>query len=139
MKERIKKANKTYCDGHEQEGIKVCCWEKMPGWQSFLKGEISEAELCEQAKEELAQLDQAFSKYLHDDESKDQPGKIQEGPLGEKARIANRIYRQACVDSGMSLCFFKNFDTWQHFVHGEIGEQEFYERAREEISKIRAG
>ncbi len=138
MKERIKKANKTYCDGHEQEGIKVCCWEEMPGWQKFLKGEITEAQLCDQAKEELAELDQTFGKYLRHDEDEDRPEPPKDGPLGEKVRIANKIYRKACVDSGMSLCFFKNFATWQQFVHGEIGESEFYERAREEIRKIGA-
>ena len=139
MKERTKKANKTYCDGHDQKGIKVCSWEKMPGWQKFLKGEITETELCDQAKEELAELDQAFGKYLHNDENKDHAEPPQEGPLGEKVKTANKIYRQACVDSGMSPCFFKNFATWQQFVHGEIAESEFYERAREEISKLRAG
>jgi hypothetical protein len=61
-----------------------------------------------------------------------------EDPLGEKVRIANKIYRKACVDSGMSFCFFKNFDNWQRFVHGEIAEDEFYERAREEIRKSAA-
>jgi hypothetical protein len=138
MKERIKKANKTYCDGHDEKGIKVCRWENMPGWQKFLKGEITEDQLCDQAKEELTQLDQAFGKYLHKDENEDHPEPPKDGPLGEKVKIANKIYRQACVDSGMSLCFFKNFDTWQHFVHGEIGESEFYEKAREEISKLKA-
>jgi len=138
MKERIKKANKTYCDGHDQEGIKVCSWEKMPGWQKFLKGEITEDQLSDQAKEELAQLDQAFGKYLHDDDDKSHPEPPADGPLGEKAKIANKIYRQACVDSGTSPCFFKNFATWQQFVHGEIGESEFYERARGEISELKA-
>ena len=139
MQERVKKANKTYCDGHDQEGVKVCSWEKMPGWQKFLKGEITETELSDQAKEELSELDQAFGKYLRSDKDKDSPEESQEDLLGEKVRIANRIYREACVDSGMSLCFFKNFATWQQFVHGEIEESEFYERAREEIRKIAAG
>jgi len=139
MQERVKKANKTYCDGHEQEGVKVCSWENMPGWQKFLKGEITATQLSEQAKEELAELDQAFGKYLRNEDDKDLPEPARDGPLSEKVRIANKIYRKACVDSGMSLCFFKNFVTWQQFVHGEIEENEFYERAREEIRKIGAG
>ncbi len=137
-RERIKKANKTYCDGHDQEGIKICSWEKMPGWQKFLKGEITETQLCDEAKRELAELDQAFGKYLRSDKDEDSPEPSNEDSLGEKVRIANKIYRTACVDSGMSLCFFKNFATWQEFVHGEIGEDEFYEKAREEIRKITA-
>ena len=138
MRERVKKANKTYCDGHEQEGVKVCSWENMPGWQKFLRGEITETELSDQAKEELAELDQAFGKYLRNEGEEDLPELARDGPLGEKVRIANKIYRKACVDSGRSLCFFKNFATWQQFVHGKIEESEFYERAREEIRKIGA-
>jgi hypothetical protein len=138
--ERVKKANKTYCDGHAQEGMKVCSWENMPGWQKFLNGEITETQLSAQAKEELTELNESFGKYLRSDKDKDkglsEPSK--DDPLGEKVRIANKIYRKACVDSGMSLCFFKNFVTWQKFVHGEIGEDDFYERAREEIRKIGA-
>ena len=138
MQERVKKANKTYCDAHEQEGVKVCSWENMPGWQKFLKGEITETQLSDEAKEELAELDQAFGKYLRNEGDKDLPEPAKDDPLGEKVRIANKIYKKACVDSGKSLCFFKNFATWQQFVHGEIGESEFYERTREEILKIAA-
>jgi len=138
--ERVKKANKTYCDGHDQEGIQVCSWENMKGWQKFLKGEINEAELSAQAKEELAELNEAFGKYLKSDKDDDKklPEPSKEDPLGEKVRVASKIYRKACVDSGMSPCFFKNFVTWQKFVHGEIAEDDFYERAREEIRKIAA-
>ena len=136
MQERIKKANKTYCDGHDQEGIKVCSWENMPGWQKFLKGEIDETQLSAEAKQELAELDQSFGKYLRTDKDKDLTEPAEDDPLGEKVKIANKIYRKACVDSGMSPCFFKNFATWQQFVHGEIEEADFYEKAREEIRKI---
>lgn len=136
MTERVKKANKTYCDGHEQEGIEVCNWEEMPGWQMYMKGEISEAELSDRAKEELAELDQTFGKYLRKDEDKPGPQQQEDRPADDKVGVAKRIYRKVCVDSGMSPCFFKNFSTWQQFVHGELGEAEFYEKAREEIRKI---
>ena len=71
--ERIKKANRTYCDGHAQEGIKICRWENMPGWQKFLKGEITETQLSVEAKQELAELDQAFGKYLRSDDGQRYP------------------------------------------------------------------
>ena len=139
MRERIKKANKTYCDEHDRQGIETCCWEKMPGWQSFLKGEITEGELCEQAREELSQLDSTFGKYLRDDDDAGDRAEAEaKDPLGEKAKIANRIYRQACADSGQSNCFFNNFSVWRQFVHGEMPESEFYEKAREEIGKAAA-
>ncbi len=144
--ERTKKANKTYCDGHAQEGIKICSWEKMPGWQKFLKGEITETQLSAQAKEELAELDEAFGKYLRPEKDREhqgppeeeKPSGEKEDPVGEKVRTANKIYRKACVDSGTNFCFFKNFATWQEFVHGEMAEADFYEKAREEIRKIAA-
>ncbi len=136
--ERIKKANRTYCDGHDQEGIKICSWEKMPGWQKFLKGEITEAELSSQAQKELSELDQAFGKYLRADKDKKTSELPKEDPLGEKVKIANKIYRKACVDSGRNFCFFNNFSAWQDFVKGEMGEAEFYEKALEEIRKIAA-
>ncbi len=136
MQERVKKANKTYCDAHDEKGVKVCSWEKMPGWQKFLKGEITETQLSDEAKEELAELDQAFGKYLRNEKDEDHREPEKDGPPDEKVRIAGKIYRKACIDSGKSLCFFKNFATWQGFVHGEIGESEFYEKAREEISEI---
>lgn len=138
MTERIKKANKTYCDGHEQEGIEVCSFEEMPGWQLYMKGEIGEDELPERARKELAEMDQTFGKYLREDEGSSSRKDKEKEPLDERAEIAKRIYRKVCVDSGMSPCFFKNFSTWQQFVHGEIGEAEFYEKAREEIRKIGA-
>jgi hypothetical protein len=101
-----------------------------------LKGEITKTQLCKPSKEELAGLYQVFSKYLCNDEDNEHPEPPKEGPLGGKVRIANKLYRQACVDSGVSLCFFKNFSTWQQFVHGEIEETEFYVKALEEIRKL---
>jgi hypothetical protein len=139
MKERVKKANKTYCDGHEQKGVKVCSWEKMAGWQKFLKGEITETQLSAEAQKELVELDQAFGKYLRNEGDEDLHEPAKDEASEEKVKIANKIYKKVCVDSGMSPCFFKNFATWQQFVHGEIEESEFYERAREEIRKIAAG
>lgn len=136
MTERVKKANKAYCDGHQEEGIEVCSWEDMPGWQMYLKGEITEEELSDRAREELAEMDQTFGKYLRKDEDEQHREQPKKDPLGEKVKTANRIYRKVCVDSGLSPCFFKNFSTWQQFVHGEMGETEFYEKAREEIRKI---
>ena len=97
------------------------------------KGEITVTHFCERSKEERAKLYQVFSKYLCDDEDKELP---KDGPLEGKVKVANKLYRQACEDSGVSLCFFKNFVTWQQFVHGEIEETVFYVKALEEIRKL---
>lgn len=100
------------------------------------KAEITKARLSECSKEEFSGLCQVFSKYLRDDDDKEHPELSKADPLGGKAKIANRLYRQACVDSGVSLRFFNNFDAWRRFVHGEIEETEFYAKAIEEISKL---
>ncbi|MHC1725786.1 MAG: hypothetical protein AB9866_07250 [Syntrophobacteraceae bacterium] len=134
--ERAKKANKTYCDGHGQHGIEPCNWEEMPGYDKFLKGEITESELSRQAKEELAQLTKSFSKYLQVDTEKENRAASETRSKEEKAKIANKIYRKACGESGKDLCFFKNFTAWQEFVNGDLKDDEFYEKALDEIKKV---
>ncbi|MCE5334774.1 MAG: hypothetical protein LLG06_09290 [Desulfobacteraceae bacterium] len=136
-RKRIAHAKKTYCEGADQAGVEVCSWENMPGWDSFMKGEIDEAQLSEQAREDLAELNQTFGKYLKSDKEENVSETIDGSDLArERAKTASKIYRQACVDSGKNLCFFKNFLTWQEFVHGGMEEREFYQRAMEEIHKL---
>jgi hypothetical protein len=100
------------------------------------KDKITKTHACERSKVELAQLYQVFNKYLCYDEDNAYSEMPEDGPFGGKVKIANKLYRQACVDSGVSFCFFKNFKTWQQFVHGEIEETEFYVKALEEIREI---
>jgi hypothetical protein len=134
--ERIIQANKAYCEEHEQqEGVEICSWENMPGWNRFLNGEITESQLSDQAREEVSQFAQTFSKYTKVDKEKKDPSSDDDPIRKERARIANRIYKKACTDSGKSFCFFKNFSSWQKFVHGEIDEAEFYKSAAEDIRK----
>lgn len=134
--ERAKKANKVYCDAHGKQDVEPCNWEEMSGYDKFLKGEISESELSRQAREELAQLTKSFSKYLQVDTEKESRAASETRSKEEKAKIANRIYRKACSESGKDLCFFKNFTAWQEFVNGDLNDDELYENAMEEIKKI---
>jgi hypothetical protein len=99
------------------------------------KDEMKRARFCERSKDELANLYQVFDKYLRDD-NKEQAWPPKNSPFGEKPKVANRLYRQACADLGVSLCFFKNFGAWQQFVHGEMEETEFYVKALEEIRRF---
>lgn len=136
--DRIKHANKTYCEGHAAEGNEICSWEHMPGWKSFLKGEIDESKLSDQAREEIESLSQTFSKFTRTDKEKEEKvaeAAAEDAVSMQRAKIASKIYRKACVDSGKNLCFFKNFDTWQEFVHGSMAEEEFYKKAMEEVKK----
>lgn len=131
--ERIKHANEVYCRECEKNGISVCSWEDQPAYASFVSGEIDEKQLFEMARQEMASFAQTFHQKAAVAEEL-LSGK--NAPEREKARIANKIYKQACSESGKDFCFFNNFLTWQEFVHGEIEGDEFYRRAVEEVRKM---
>jgi len=136
-KKRIARANEIYCDVAEQKGIRVCSWEGMSGFDSFVDGQTTEADLAEQAREEMAQLARTFSKYTIVTE-KDTSVEKEKDARQVKVKAANKIYKKACTDSGRSLCFFKDFNSWQDFVDGRIGDAELYNKAVEEIEKMLA-
>jgi len=100
------------------------------------RAETTKTQFGERSREELANRHQVFVKYLCHDEDKDRLAPPKDGPIEKKVKIANKLYRQACVDSGVSLCFFRNFAAWQRFIRGEIEENEFYLKAIEEIHKL---
>jgi hypothetical protein len=131
--ERVIKANGVFCEACEKQGLKVCSFEEMPGYVSFVEGNMSEGQLSEQAKQEMAQFARTFSKYAVI--SKDTSVADEKSAKRQKAKVANKIYKKACVDSGKSICFFKNFSSWQEYVEGRIGDGELYERAVEEVRK----
>jgi len=130
--ERIKHANEVYCRECDKNGISVCSWEAQPGWNSFVGGDIDESQLSEVARQEMANFAQTFRKEAVVAEGAAK-GDAEER---EKAKVANKIYKQACIESGKDFCFFNNFLTWQEFVHGEMGNDEFYQRAVEEVRKM---
>lgn len=43
----------------------------------------------------------------------------------DRARKANRIYKQACEDVGLKSCFFDNFGVWSRYVEGKMSDDEF--------------
>ncbi len=131
--ERIIKANKTFCEACEKLDLKVCSFEEMPGFTNFVEGNITEDQLSEQARQEMSQFARTFSKYAVVNSNASAAN--EESERKQKAKLANKIYRKACVDTGKSFCFFKNFSSWQEFVEGRIGDEELYERAVEEVRK----
>jgi hypothetical protein len=46
----------------------------------------------------------------------------------ERAKRANKIYRQVCNQAGLETCFFNNFGSWSDYVGGKINEEEFREK-----------
>jgi len=134
-KKRIVKATKAFCDEAENKDLEICSWEEMPGFDSFVEGRITEAELAEQAQDEMAQFVKKFEKYTVIQRDVSTVDEKKEAKL-KKAKVANKIYRKACAETGKSLCFFNNFTSWQEFVEGRIGDGELYDKAREEIEKL---
>jgi hypothetical protein len=68
-----------------------------------------------------------FGKYLATE--KEEPKfSCEEKKKRDRARRANKIYRQVCSDTGLKKCFFSNFGIWSDFVTGKMSEAEFMER-----------
>lgn len=128
------KATKAFCEATEEAGIEICSWEDMPGYKSFVDGEITEDQLGEQAAEEISQISKTFSKFTV--VQKDETPAEKESAVRKKAKDASRIYKKACADSGKDLCFFKNFISWQDFVEGRIDDSALYEKAVEEVRQL---
>jgi hypothetical protein len=136
QKERAIHANKVFCKACEENGLKVCSWENFSAWKEFVDGKIGENQLVEQAEDELKQFRDTFQKYtIVSSEEVDQTSK-EKDVRNERAKLANKLYKKACTDSGMNNCFFKDFGTWSDYVHGKIGETEFLEKAEMEVKKM---
>jgi hypothetical protein len=98
-------------------------------------GKIDDDQLTERAREELKDIVEIFGKYIAVEEKPPVPS-TQQSLQEERAKLANKIYRKVCMDSGLNNCFFKNFATWSDYIHGRISEAEFLEQARLEVQKM---
>ena len=137
MKARISLANRLFHNTCGQEGMKVCTWEDFSAWKEYVDGQISDPELQDRAKAELDDFHKRFGKYVIVEE--EEPKSAKTDPIKRaRAKLANKIYRKACEDAGMELCFFSNFKTWSDFVGGVIGESDFYQQAKIEVAKMMA-
>jgi hypothetical protein len=116
-------------------GIKISAWQHFTAWNKYVEGEIDQAQLNAEARQEIDQLSRSFGKYLVI-EKDDVNDNLLDEEKKERAAQANRIYRKACKDAGVAVHFFRNFSTWSDFVNGKIGESEFYERAMAELKAL---
>lgn len=134
--ERAVRANELFQKVCEKCGIRVSNWMDFAAWKSYVRGDIEERKLSEQAKKEVEDLSNKFGKYVIIKE--EEPESLREYPVErERAGLANKIYRKICHDMGLTLCFFSDFSTWSDYVKGKIGESEFYEKAKAEAEKMR--
>ncbi len=134
--ERVNRANRVYCQACEENGVKVCSWESFSAWKEYVDGKIAEPELTQRAREEVKHFTDTFKKYTIVDKEEASPGDEAEAQKALRAKKANKIYKQACTESGLSLCFFNNFSSWSDYVQGKIDDEQFQKLAHFEAGKM---
>ncbi len=115
----------------EKDELTVAC-------SPFLAGDgMGRNPMDEQAKGSLEQYSQTFGKYLSE---KDGEKKFteEERQRRERAKKANRIYKQVCEDLQLSACFFNNFGDWSEYVDGRMSDAEFQGHAITRAQKMMA-
>jgi hypothetical protein len=127
-------AARVFCRLCEEHKIKTCSWEKSPAWREYVEGKIDEVELALRAEANIRD----FVKMVWESgDSKAPAVKVSQDQKAQRAKIANKIYRNACTKSGLNNCFFKNFETWSEYVNGMMDEDAFIESAIFEVLEIK--
>ena len=94
----------------------------------FAAGDMGQISFDEQAQQSFEQYSQTFGKYLSGKEvNKDFSEEQREKK--ERAKKANKIYKQVCEDLQLSACFFSNFGDWSEYVDGKMSDAEFQDHA----------
>ncbi len=102
----------------EKEIPGVTCSQFLAG------GDMGQNPMDEQAERSFGQYSQTFGKYLSDKEG-DKNFSEEDKLKKERAKKANRIYKQVCEDLRLSACFFSNFGDWSEYVGGRMSDDEF--------------
>jgi len=105
----------------EKDEFKATC-------SQFASGDMGQNPLDEQARRSFEQYSQTFGKYLSDKEG-EKSFSEEEKLRRERAKKANRIYKQVCEDLRLNAFFFNNFGDWSEYVDGRMGDAEFYGHA----------
>ncbi|MGC9194545.1 MAG: hypothetical protein ACP5IL_03720 [Syntrophobacteraceae bacterium] len=53
----------------------------------------------------------------------------------KRAKRANEIFRSVSQSAGLEAFFFDKFLVWSDYVEGKLGDEEFTQRVREEVSR----
>ena len=104
---------------------------------SQLSGGVGQNPLAGQAGTGFEQYTQTFGKYLSDKEG-DKNFSEEEKLRKERAKKANRIYKQVCEDLHMNACFFNNFGDWSEYIGGRMSEAEFQGHAMTRAQQMAA-
>jgi hypothetical protein len=90
----------------------------------FTGVEMGQGPLGGQAGTGIEQYSQTFGKYLSD-KGGEKNFSEEEKVRRERAKKANRIYKQVCEDLRLNACFFNNFFDWSEYVGGRMSDAEF--------------
>lgn len=102
----------------------------------FIDGGIDQSSFDEQARRGLEQYSQTFGKYLSDKDG----AKISddEKMRRDRAKKANKIYKQVCEDLRLKACFFSNFGDWSDYIEGKMSDAEFESHAQDRAQQMMA-
>ena len=101
----------------EKEELEATC-------SQFSGGDQGQNLLDGQAKINFEQYSQTFGKYLSEKEGEKNFSE-EEKLRRQRAKKANRIYKQVCEDLRLSACFFNNFGDWSEYIDGRMSDAEF--------------
>jgi hypothetical protein len=133
--DRADQANEFCGDECRKNRMKVSSWKDFTAWKEYVDGKISDTQLAEKAKMEIAEFSRVFGKYIVIEKAEDKHSDEEEEKK-KRAKRANKIYREVCAETNLNVCFFHGFISWSDYVEGRITESEFYERARAEIKQM---
>lgn len=101
----------------------------------FPEGPAGAPQMDDQARGELQNLSGGIGNIVPESGGAHKPSE-EETAERDRARRANKIYRQVCNDRRMTPCFFNNFRTWSDYVKGKISDTEFYEQSENAAQKM---
>ena len=113
----------------EKDEFEVTC-------SPFTGGDMGQNPMDEQAGRSFEQYSQIFGKYLSDKEGEKNFSE-EERLRRERAKKANRIYKQVCEDL-LDACFFNNFGDWSEYVDGRMSDAEFHGHAMTRAQQMMA-
>jgi hypothetical protein len=82
----------------------------------------------DQARRGFEQYSQTFGKFLSDKDHGKEFSE-EEKTKRDRAKKANKIYKQVCEDLRLKACFFNNFGDWSEYVDGKMSDAEFHNLA----------
>jgi hypothetical protein len=97
--------------------------EFMATFSPFANSNMGQNPMNEQGAGGFDQYSHTFGKYVSDKSGKE-PSEG-EKLIRERAKKANKIYKQVCEDLQMNACFFSNFGEWREYVEGKMSDAEF--------------